>query len=183
MRCVFGVEDDELDRQPVARRATPALGVCTTRAFVQRVATREDCVFAPMMTLVGRHVLNCAVAVCAFVPLDEASYQQVADASLAKGSRGYAGVCFRARNSASEYGLSSETCGRLKEGMTPSHCSVETIVLPRMGPPLSECSTRPRGSTLPSEHDWVISAAATSADSRSAMRQPTMRRLHTSMMR
>src|SRR4029077_6700794 len=97
--------------------------------------------------------------------------QRFADARSAKGSRGYAGVCFRVRNNASEYGLSSETCGRLKEGTTPSHCSVEIIVVPRIGVPLSECSTRPRGSTLPSEHDWVMSAAATSADSRSAMRQ------------
>src|SRR5258708_34063969 len=90
----------------------------------------------------------------------------------AKGSRGYTGVCFRVRNSASEYGLSSDTCGRLKEGMTPSHCSVEIIVLPRIGVPLSECSTRPHGSTLPSAHDWVMSAAATPPNPRSALRQP-----------
>jgi hypothetical protein len=29
----------------------------------------------------------------------------------------------------------------------PSHCSVLTIVLPRIGFPLSECSTSPFGST------------------------------------
>ena len=37
------------------------------------------------------------------------------------------------------------------------------IVAPRIGPPLSECSTTPHGSTLPSEHDRVNSAAARSA--------------------
>src|SRR5215470_479920 len=85
--------------------------------------------------------------------------QRRAASASEKGRRGYTGVCFRVRNSASEYGLSSETCGRLKDGMTPSHCSVEIIVLPRMGVPLSECSTRPRGSISPSEHVCVISAA------------------------
>ena len=51
--------------------------------------------------------------------------QRVADVRSANGSRGYAGVCFRVRNSA--YGLSSETWGRLNEGITPSHCKVEII--------------------------------------------------------
>src|SRR5438094_10666471 len=74
MRCAFGVEYDEPDRQPVARRATPALGVRTARVFVQFVATREDGAFAPVMTLVGCHVSDRAVAVRAVVPIDEASY-------------------------------------------------------------------------------------------------------------
>src|SRR5512144_2368840 len=100
--------------------------------------------------------------------------QRVADARSAKGNRGYAGVYLSVRNSASEYGLSSETCGRLKEGITPSHCSVDSMVLPRIALPLSECSTRPRESTLPSQQVRVVSAAATSADSRSAICQPTM---------
>src|SRR4051812_38871287 len=126
------------------------------------------------------------IALWRCVPLYQSAKRathRLADARSAKGSRGYAGVCFSVRNSASEYGLSSETCCRLKDGMTPSHCNVEIIVLPRMGAPLSECSTRPRGSTLPSMHTCRMSAAATSADSRSAMRHPTMRRLQTSMMR
>src|SRR6478672_2647978 len=86
------------------------------------------------------------MALWRWVPLYQSTKrvtQRVADARSAKGSRGYAGVCFGVRNSASEYGLSSETCGRLKDGITPSHCKVESIVLPRMALPLSECSTRP----------------------------------------
>ena len=42
-------------------------------------------------------------------------------------------MCFKVRKRASEYGLSSETCGRLKDGTTPSHCKVVIMVLARMG--------------------------------------------------
>ena len=35
--------------------------------------------------------------------------------------------------------MSSETCGRLKDGTMPSHCNVAIMVLPRIGLPLSEC--------------------------------------------
>src|SRR5205085_8544304 len=89
------------------------------------------------------------IALLRCVPLYQSTKRathRFAHARSAKGNRGYAGVCFSVRNSAYEYGLSSETCGRLKEGTTPSHCSVEIMGLPRMEVPLSECSTRPRGS-------------------------------------
>ena len=35
---------------------------------------------------------------------------------MRNGRLGYAGMCFSVRKSASEYGLSSDTCGRLKDG-------------------------------------------------------------------
>src|SRR5688500_8051568 len=90
--------------------------------------------------------------------------QRRAAARSTKGVRGYVDVYFSVRNRASEYGLSSETCGRLNEGTMPSHCSVEIIVLPRIGVPLSECSTRPRGSIFASSHVLLIKSAAMSAD-------------------
>lgn len=52
IRCVFGVEHDESDGQPIARRATPALGERTAHALVQFVAAREDHAFTPVMPLV-----------------------------------------------------------------------------------------------------------------------------------
>ncbi len=52
-------------------------------------------------------------------------------------------MCLSVRNSASEYGLSLHTCGRLNDGTMPSHCKVAIIVLPRIGFPLSACSTSP----------------------------------------
>lgn len=47
-----------------------------------------------------------------------------------KGRRGYIGPCFSVRKSASEYALSSDTCGRLKDGTMPRRCIVASIVLP-----------------------------------------------------
>src|ERR1019366_8449263 len=54
-----------------------------------------------------------------------------------KGLRGYDGTYFNVRKSASEYGLSSLTLGRLNDGMMPSHCMVASIVAPFIGPPFS----------------------------------------------
>src|ERR1019366_2951000 len=64
-----------------------------------------------------------------------------------KGLRGYDGTYFNVRKSASEYGLSSLTLGRLNDGMMPSHGMVASIVAPFIGPPLSECSVSVFGST------------------------------------
>ena len=52
VRCAFGVEHNELDRQPVARRATPALRVRPARALIELVATGENRAFVPVMALV-----------------------------------------------------------------------------------------------------------------------------------
>ena len=68
---------------------------------------------------------------------------------LSNGRWGYSGRYFTVRNSASEYGLSSLTRGRLKEGTTPSHCKVASIVAPFIGPPLSEKCRRKTKAEFP----------------------------------
>jgi hypothetical protein len=61
----------------VGRSTAPALRGRLACAFVQFVATGEERAFAPVMTLVGRHVPNRAVTVRAVVPIDEASHPAV----------------------------------------------------------------------------------------------------------
>src|ERR1700737_198536 len=78
----------------------------------------------------------------------------------ANGRLGYTGVCFRVRKSDSEYGLSLLTCGRLNDGTMPSHCSIASIVEPRMGLPLSECRIKPAESTPDSTQMFRMRAAA-----------------------
>src|SRR6266567_5608832 len=85
MRCTLRVEYDELHGRPVARRAAPALRVCTAHAFVQRVASRQYGAFAPMMTLIGRHVSDRAMTVPAVVPVDEASNPAVRRREVGEG--------------------------------------------------------------------------------------------------
>ncbi|AKF85415.1 hypothetical protein MFUL124B02_11865 [Myxococcus fulvus 124B02] len=72
---------------------------------------------------------------------------------------GKLGRYFSVRKRASEKTLSSETRGRLKDGVTPSHCRVARSVAPFIGPPLSECSTRPSGQPA-SAHDSSCSHAS-----------------------
>ncbi len=57
---------------------------------------------------------------------------------LAKGRVGYSGRYLRVRKRASEKGLSSLACGRLKEVSMPRRSRVASIVEPFIGPPLSE---------------------------------------------
>ncbi len=73
--------------------------------------------------------------------------------------------------------------GPTERGDDPSDCSVEIIVLARMGSPLYECSTTPRGLTLPSRKARVMSSVAISTEFASAIRPPTILRLQTSMTR
>jgi hypothetical protein len=95
--------------------------------FARRMHSYGSCgTFAPVMALIG---VTYGMALCRWVPLCQSTNrvtQRVADATSARGIRGYAGVCFSVRNGGSEYGLSSETCGRLYDGITPSHCKVES---------------------------------------------------------
>jgi len=60
---------------------------------------------------------------------------------------------------------------------------VASMVEPFMGPPLSEWSTMPSGSTPSSWHAPTNMAAASSLDSRSSTVQPTILRLHMSIIR
>src|SRR5437763_16760390 len=114
MRCGCGIEHDELDGQPVARRATPAPRVCTPHAFVQLLAPREDRAFAPVMTLIGRHVADRAVAVRAAVPVDEASHPAVgsmrARRMVVADTQACASACETVPLST---GCRRRTCGRL----------------------------------------------------------------------
>ena len=181
--CSLRIEDDGSGGLPVPGLTTPSFGVRVAGALVERVPALEDDVLAAAVALVGSDVPDGAVTVLQVVPGDEALHPLFRRGDPVERHARIAGVCFSVRKRASEYGLSSETCGRLNEGMTPSHCKVAIMVLARMGLPLSECSTRPRGSTFPSRQASVISSDAISAESPSAMRQPTMRRLQTSMTR
>lgn len=95
---------------------------------------QQDGVQSPV-ALLGRDEANRAMTVLSVVPVHESGHPR--SGLLAKGLRGYCGRYFRVRNSASEYGLSSLTAGRLNEGATPSSRSVASMVAPRMGPPLS----------------------------------------------
>jgi hypothetical protein len=56
---------------------------------------------------------------------------------------GQVGTYLGVRNSASEKGLSLETRGRLKDGMTPRRSMVTFIVAPFIALPLSAWSTNP----------------------------------------
>jgi hypothetical protein len=60
----------------------------------------------------------------------KAQTQVRASSSDRKPRPGYSGRYFIVRKSASEYGLSSLTRGRLKDVATPSRCSVARIVAP-----------------------------------------------------
>src|SRR5258708_10330632 len=100
--------------------------------------------------------------------------------TVANGLDGYSGRYLSVRNRASENGLSSLTLGRLKEATTPRRCNVASIVEPFIGLPLSECSTRPRGSSRSCAHVRRNSSDASTADSCSSTDQPTILRLQTS---
>src|SRR5262249_27938696 len=107
-----------------------------------------------------------------------------ASATVANPVLGYSGQYLSVRNSASEYGLSSDTLGRLNDGTTPRRCSVASIVAPFIGPPLSACSTQPvRSTSAFSCRMRSISVAASSDASASCTSQPTILRLHTSSTR
>jgi hypothetical protein len=72
------------------------------------------------MALNGRDEPDGAVTMFSFVPPHtNAATHPRASSSLLNGVEGYPGRYFTVRNSASEYGLSSETRGRLKEGTIP----------------------------------------------------------------
>jgi len=62
----------------------------------------------------------------------------------------------------SEYGLSLLTAGRLKDGITPSACSVASIVAPFIGLPLSECKTTWPGAMFSRSQMSRITSAASS---------------------
>src|SRR5213078_3980400 len=66
-----------------------AFRVGTAHAFVQFVATREDRAFARVMTLVGRRIPKCAMAVRLLYQSAKRAIQSVADARSANGRRGY----------------------------------------------------------------------------------------------
>jgi hypothetical protein len=107
-------------------------------SLVEIAAALEDGSLHAMVTLVGV-TKRIALWRCSLLyQTTKRETHRSAEATSAKGMLGYAGVYSSVRKSACEYGLSSETCGRLKDGTIPSHCSVETIALPRMGAPLSE---------------------------------------------
>jgi hypothetical protein len=72
----------------------------------------------------------------AVLPSDEAR-DSTARRRGPRGSCEYAGVCLIVRNNASVRVVVGDG-GLLKKGTMPSHCSVETMVLPRIGVSLSE---------------------------------------------
>ena len=80
-------------------------------------------------------------------------------------------------------GLSSLTLGRLKDGTMPRCRSVASIVEPFIGPPLSEWSTSPFGSTFYAAHVARTSADEAIMHSSAWTSKPTMRRLQTSSTR
>jgi hypothetical protein len=79
-----GLRTTRADWRPISDVTSPPFRVGAARAFVKLAALRED----PVAT------------------------QRCAAARSTKGVRGHADVYFSVRKSASEYGLSSETCGR-----------------------------------------------------------------------
>ena len=101
------------------------------------------------------------------------TWQCARAASIEANWPGKSGRYFRVLNWASEYGLSSETCGRLWDWVTPRSASrnatgLEVIEEPRSAWMVSWSRPMPCLATV-----WRISTWASAADSRPATIQPT----------
>jgi len=96
------IESHQANRSPVSSCAGPPFWVGGAGTFVEFATARKDSMLQAEVALIGRHIPDCAVSMYAVVPVDEASNPALCGGDIANGKRGYAGVCFSVRKSASE---------------------------------------------------------------------------------
>src|SRR5271166_237179 len=118
------------------------------------------------------HQTDTAVAVIVVVPVEE--LLAVSPSVLIEPKRsGKSGRYFRVLNCASEYGLSSDTCGRLCVLATSRSMRSAATGFDRMLVPRSAWSVRVPGAMFSFSRVSAMSCSASSADSRCAISQPT----------
>ena len=150
------VEPDVINRHPVPGMALPAARVGALSVLVDTASMRLDRDVLPAMTLAGGDEADRAVTMFLVVPVDEAR-----DPGRGVGEAGK----------------------RLKDGTTPRHWRVLSMVAPFMGLPLFECSTRPGRRTPSARQARSIKRLACSALSSACTSQPTILRLKRSSIR
>ena len=158
-------------------------------SFVDHNAVPADLHGLAIVTLLGRHEFDAAVAALVVVPVDELGDPQT---RLFFGGKWFAGVIrsilstYTVLNRDSEYGVSLETRGRKKDLRTPSSSKRLSSVAARMALPLS--AWRISGCCRPllirsRRQAWLTRSAAMAGSSRSATSQATTLRLQMSITR
>ena len=135
----FRVEVNLRDSAPIPGLSRPTIWVGITCRGINLSPRIKQRFIDLHVALRRRYKANRAVPMLVVVPVHQLCHPATRLQQAAKRFDGHLRtVLQRPEQSASEYGLSLQTAGLLREPATPKRCIVASIASPFMGEPLSE---------------------------------------------